>query len=482
MNTKRILALVLALLMVFSLTACGGEPEEIIEEEVQIEYVSGEQTGNNQQTGSNQQTGNNQQTGSNQQTGNKQPTGNNQQTGTNNAGLKGTTVRFATWKNPEYNEDGIVVESFKEKTGINVQVDLIGEGEYTKKISGMVAAATAKNPDVPDIFFCTNTFPACLKVLQPIDAMKLDLNDPIWDKTFSEYFTINGKTYLVNTVSCIWNETDLLFYNKKVLQQAGYADPDKYIQTLVDQGKWNFDALTTMMQAVKGLGVSFTPAFMDTNAIIGSTGANWLKFSNGKFEQGFDSLLYDATKRLSTWKQAGLVTTKFDDMGTFFTNDKMGFAITNAWGLKTTGFFGGIIGKKMDPNNIGFTYIPDMDASHKTVATGLPRGYGLIKGAPNPEGAGVFLRYYLDVNNYDLASAFISQKASDFFFKVTTPERFSKQNFYVLAGLGIDGVAWQCHSFADSTPDQVEPVMKAAIPQLKNIADQLNKNIQTAIS
>ena len=471
MNTKRILALVLALLMVFSLTACGGNGEEVIEEEVQIEYVSGEQTGNEQQPGNNQQTNNNQPTNNNQQTNNNQPTN-----GVDVSKLKGTTVRYATWKDPEYNEDGVVIDSFKEQYGIDVKIDLINEGEYIKKISSLIGSGQ----DIPDVFFCNETFPSCLKCLQPIAAAKIDFSDPIWDKTFNEYFTIDGDTYLVNTVSNIWNETDILFYNKNVLRAAGYSDPDNYIKTLVDQGKWTFDALTTMMRTIKSKG--YKPNFMAQQPIVCSTGANWLKYSNGEFSHGFDSTLYDAVKQVASWKQEGLVSTNFKDMGDYFTTDQMGFCITQIFGLKTTGYFGGIVGKKMDPNNVGFTYIPDMSASHKAVSSGKTRGYGLIRGASNPLGAGVFLRYYLDVNNYDTGSAFISKKAEDFFFEVTTPERFSKTNFYNLEGLGISGATASAYTFLDYAPTQVETAMQAAIPTFKNMADTLNKNINTDLS
>ncbi len=395
---------------------------------------------------------------------------------------RGTTVRYATWKVPELNEDGSVIESFQEEYGINVQIDLISEAEYVKKIFGMIAAATQDNPDVPDVFFCNETFPACLKCLQPISNAKIDFSDPIWDQSFTKLFTINGDTYLVNTVSNIWNETDILYYNKTVLRYAGFSDPVTYIQTLVEQGRWTFDTLETMMKAVKNMGVGYIPAYMDQKSIIGSTGANWFKYSQNKFTTGFDSTLYEATKRFSAWKQSGLVSTTISDMGTYFTNDKMGFAITNAWGLKTTGYFGGMLGKKMDPNNIGFTYIPDMSATHKTVATGKARGYGLVKDASNPVGAGIFLRYYLDVNNYDCSTAFISKKAEDFFFKATIPERLKNQNFHFLDGLGIDSVYGQINSFVDYAPEQVENVMKAAIPQFTNIANQVNLNMQADVS
>ena len=465
MNTKRILALVLALLMVFSLTACGGPEEEEVEYQYDYEYVSGEQTGNNQ-TGNNQ-TGNN-------QTGNKQTTENDlPMKGVNLADLKGKTVRYATWKDPKENEDGIVVDSFQEKYGIKVKIDYIQEGEYVKKISGLISSGK----DIPDVFFCNETFPACLKCLDPISKTKIDLDNAIWDKTFSDYFTINGDTYLVNTVGNIWNETDMLFYNKKVLIEAGYSDPDATIQALIDQGKWTFETLTTMMQAIKNYDSSYIPAFLQPAPIICSTGANWFKFSDGKFTQSFDSTLYDATKQLAQWKMAGLVSTNMNDMSHYFTYDKMGFAVTNAWGLKATGYYGGIMGKKMDPNNIGFTYIPDMSASHKAVATGKARGYGLVRGASEPEAAGAFLCYYLDVNNYDCSTTFISKKAETFFFNVTDRARLANQNFYNMDGLGIEGVAGSAFAFAESAPANVEKEMKAAIPQFNNVVNQLNQNI-----
>ena len=236
------------------------------------------------------------------------------------------------------------------------------------------------------------------------------------------------------------------------------------------------------MQQVKNIGVGYIPAYLQQQPFICSTGANWFSYSNGEFKANFNDTLYDATKQVAAWRQAGLVSTQMTDMGQYFTNDKMGFAVTNAWGLKTTGYFGGIIGKKMDPNNIGFTYIPDMSASHKTIACGKTRGYGLVKGASNPVGTGIFLRYYLDVNNYDCSTAFISKKAEDFFFKVTTPERFQKQNFYNLDGLGIVGPSSTAHGFTDYSPDQVEGVMKASIPGFNNAAKQLNDNIATDLA
>ncbi len=497
MNAKRICALVLALLMVFSLTACGGNGEEEIEEVIEYEYVSGENQGGDAngdagdaQQGTNNQTGTQNGNQNGNQTGNQ--TGNNNTNNNNNTQIstgkvdpkkyKGTTVRYATWKNARTNgdEDGPVIESFEKKYGIKVQLDLIGQGEYNKKISGFIAA----NQNIPDIYFCTGTWPACIKNLQPLDAMKLDMTDPIWDQDFMNYFSIDGKKYLATTVSNIWNETTVLFYNKKVLQMAGYTDPVGTIDNLVKQGKWNYDNFEKMLKAVDDIGSDYLGAYLSESHFITSTGANWFSYKNGQYDVTFDNKLIDAVKQYATWIRAGLITSEFAKIDNF-TYDKLGFVASDAFGLKKTGFFGGIRGRKMDPNLIGFTYLPDPSASQKAVASGSIRGYGLIKGAPNPVGAGIFLRYYLDVNNYDLDQAFISKAASDFFFKLTAPNRMKTQNFAHSSGLESMRTSLQASIEAwpiNNSPDQIATVVKGQTAAYTAIIKDINRTIKNDLA
>ena len=363
---------------------------------------------------------------------------------------------------------------------MTVKLDLIGQGEYNKKISGFIAA----NQNIPDIYFCTGMWPACIKNLQPLDAMKLDMSDPIWDQDFMNYFSIDGKKYLATTVSNIWNETDVLFYNKKVLQMAGYSDPVGTIDNLVKQGKWNYANLEKMMSAVNKLGSDYLGGYLSQSVMIPATGANWFSYKNGEYSVTFDDKLIDATKQYATWVKSGLVSNDFDRIDDF-TYDKVGFVAAAAFGLKRTGFFGGIRGRKMDPNNIGFTYIPDQSESKKAVAAGGVRGYGLIKGAPNPVGAGIFLRYYLDVNNYDLDQAFISKAAADFFFKLTSPERMKTQNLVHTAGLQEMRASLEesVERWATTnSPDQIATVIKSQTAAYTAIIKDINKTVKNDLA
>ena len=53
--------------------------------------------------------------------------------------LAGTTVTYATWKDPSLNEDGIVVKSFEKKYNMKVKIDLIPQEKYIEILSSRIA-------------------------------------------------------------------------------------------------------------------------------------------------------------------------------------------------------------------------------------------------------------------------------------------------------------------------------------------------------
>ena len=178
----RIAALLLCLVMVLALAACGGEPAD---------KTDGKDRPNKDSVTANAEK------------------------------YRGTKVVYATWKNPDQNEDGPVVEAFEKKYGIEVEIDMVPQATYVSEIAGKIASGTQ-----PDIFFDNCFFPASISVLQRIDAMELDLNDAIWDKCMLEMSKLGGKSFLVNTVGNIWAEVDCLFYNKKIFADNNITTPE----------------------------------------------------------------------------------------------------------------------------------------------------------------------------------------------------------------------------------------------------------------
>lgn len=382
----RVLCLVLVFVMAFSAVGCGGSDN------------------NDTDTGAGDKGGPNK--------------GNNAYA--NAEKYRGTTVVYATWKNPYQNEDGKVVDDFQKKFGIKVEIDITPQATYVQEVAGKIAAGQS-----PDIFFDNCFFPASISCLQPIDAMKLDLNDGIWDKGMLEMSKLGGKSFLVNTIGNIWAEVDCLFYNKKIFEDNGITTPEEYVAA----GKWTFAALTQCMKDVKNAG--YIGGYVDVQSLLASTGAGFYKYENGQFSNGVTPMTTNVIKQISQWVSDGLIRDPREyNLLTNFINGKCGIAITNAYGMKATGYFA-----DMNPNDVGFTYIPAYDENNKAYTTGLFRGWGLVRGAKNPEAAGIFLRYYLDAGNYDTASAFINKEAQNFFFKLTSSVDTAQKNPYMLLGI-----------------------------------------------
>ncbi len=396
-KTKRILSLLLALALVFSLAACGkaedssSDVEVVYEEE--IVYVDGE---------GNSTTGITSGGGTTTQTGSKKPASKSEI-----SSLKGTTVKFATWKNPALNEDAPVVEAFEKKYGITVEWIDTPQAKYPEKIQSMIASGSS-----PDVYFCTGDFPLNLSCLDPLSKAKIDFNDHIWDQGMFKLTTFDGEPYMCNSVGNIWECVDMVFYNKQLLEQANCYTPEEYD----DAGKWNWDAMEEIMTAVKGLGQQYIGGYIATEVALGSVGAGIYNFKDGKFTSGLNNdLVYKVERRMAEMMGKGIMCGSSATGRTSFITGNVGLLVIDAFGLKRTGYFA-----KMDWSKIGFYHMPDFDASTKAVPTGICRGWGIVKGANNPVGAGVFLRYYLDSNNYDTEKAFISDDASTFFFELTS--------------------------------------------------------------
>lgn len=428
----RIGAFLLALFMVFSLSACGGDTPDA----------------------------------SSSDGSNKKPPSKAEAVVNDNVATKdyeGTEITYATWRNPAQYEDGPVVAEFEKKYGIKVNVDLMTESEYTNKVLGRIATG-----DAPDVYFSTYTFPYCIDALQPIDAAKLNLEESIWDKSLIDLATVGGKTYLVDTVGNIWKDEDMVFYNKKIFRDNGWTTPEEYYEA----GKWDFDTMTKCMKQVASLGTEYVGGAVHLEGLIHSAGASVISLKDGKFENGTKNTL---TQDIMRWasngiKEGWLSTTSIYTALNQFPSGKVGVAILHSFGLKKTGYL-----RTMKPSDIGFTYLPSWKGND-VQATSFVRGWGLCKGAKNPVAAGIFLRYYLDVNNYDTSSAFISKEAESFFFKLTSTTTANK-NFYFCYGSGVTGVTGRESAVGDYIQKPAHSDPTQVIPEIDKYQGEINADI-----
>ncbi len=375
----------------------------------------------------------------------------------------GGSVTYATWRNPALYEDGPVVKAFENKYNIKVNVDLMNEESYTNTVLGRIASGKA-----PDVYFSTYTFPYCLDALQPIDAAKLNLKESIWDKPLINISTVNGKTYLVDTVGSIWKDEDMIVYNKKIFRDNGWTTPEEYYKA----GKWDYDAMEKCMKQVASLGTEYKGGAIHLEGLIHAAGGAVIGMKNGKFYNGTTSAV---TQDIMRWASTGLKegwisTTSIYTALNQFPSGKVGIAVLHSFALKKTGYL-----RSMKASDIGFTYLPSYKGKAYT-PTSFVRGWGICRGAKNPVAAGIFLRYYLDVNNYDTGSAFISKDAENFFFKLTATNTKNK-NFYFCYGSGVNGVTGKESAVGDyiSKPAAADPTQ--VVTEISKYQNALNADI-----
>lgn len=462
-------ALFLALMMLIMAAGCKSSDtsSELSDE---IEYIYEYEDEVVEEEGTDTEDGNKPTGGS----GNKKPTGGASTIVNDNVNpkdYKGTEITYATWRNPALYEDGPVVKAFEKKYNIKVNIDLINEKDYTSTIVGRITSGKA-----PDVYFSTYTFPYCIDVLQPIDAAKLNLKESIWDKSLIDISTVNGKTYLVDTVGSIWKDEDMVFYNKKIFRDNGWTTPEEYYEA----GKWNFDTMKKCMQQVASLGTDYIGGAVHLEGLIHSAGASVIGMKNGKFYNGTtNTVTQDIMRWASTGlKEGWLSTTSIFTALNEFPSGKVGIAILHSFGLKKTGYL-----RSMKASDIGFTYLPSWKGDGFT-PTSFVRGWGICKDAKNPVAAGIFLRHYLDVNNYDTGSAFISKDAENFFFKLTSTATANK-NFYFCYGSGVNGVTGKESAVGDyiqkpasADPSQVVTIVSSYQNELNADIAKMNQKLQ----
>ena len=478
-KAKRILALLMAFVMVFSLAACGNQEDElsvIVVEEEEIEYVE-----NNSGSGDGQQGGDAQTSGGSSKTekGDKDQTNTDglMNDGINPEDYRGKTIQFISTIDPAVDESGPVVENFEKEYGITVEIVPSGLDEHAQKCQGLIAAGKS-----PDVARSNGDFPAFMGYLQSLDAAKLDYDEEIWNQNTFKLTTFGGSPYLCDTVGNIWSEIDIVMYSKSLLKRANAYTPQEYDA----QGKWTWDAFFEIGKACQKVTGKPGAVINSYECYFHAAGGSVYKIENGKVVNGIDN---NAVAIMSKYAQA-----RKDNIlliGKSVTAALMegvaGIGTLHAWSLKKTGDM-----RDAKWDDLGFYYLPYYDEAAAQTGnrplTGIFRGWGLVKGAKEPVAAGLFLREYLDVNNYDVAGTYITPEAETFFFQVNSIDyaNYNPYLTYIDLNAATTGVKANTEVYSaamSGDPAQVSKQMaavKATVDKgVKNINDFIDQNLNS---
>ena len=378
---------------------------------------------------------------------------------------RGSVVKMVTWKDPELSEDGISTRQFEQELGIDVEPVLIGQGDYVKTIAASIASKTQG-----DIFYEKGDFPGSLTVMQPLDAAMLDLSDPFWNQSIIKASTLRDRPYLVDSAVNVWSEIDVCVYNKHIFESAGLKTPKEYYA----EGKWTVDNFRYAAQQVSKLGKDYMGAGVLGEGILAIAGGGFFTYKDDRMTVSLDEHLFEVMDFFAEMKRDGIA--KLDRGG--FGNGKTGMAISHVYGLKRVGYF-----TQINPDHLGVTYLPVWKEGERAKITSLYRGWGLIDGARNPVGAGLYLCYHLNNDRYDMEATFHNEEVAAFFF-VISEEGASDTLYYHGPNLvKATGKGTNFHeSWNSYAPDELRSYLESQRPVMNEMCIMANKMIDAEIA
>ncbi len=359
---SKILALAMAVLMVFSVAGCGSESQ-------------GEATGTNE--------------------GNAQGGGSGWAEIAKNIpeNLKGTTITVYSWNDVgDVTDAQTVIEKFTNETGIKVNWV---KGTYTNYATEIASKVAAK--EAPDIIRLKDMNLGLMSVLQPLDDIKtFDVNDSAWDTNVKNFYSVNGKCYGINMANTLIQQPKILWYNRNLISKYELEDP----YALWKKGEWSYDKFVQVCEdfieeASSEYLAWSTYRFSDVADMMG---AGAVLYKDGKFTSNMnDANLLKGWQMFAELRDKDVVNDTIYERDRFGSGKVLFFSDSTISGrrthyywpdLKSTGSLGCVPMPSMD----GFDYLQEFTEYE---------AYGVPKTAKNAEAAYYFLRYYLDGANYD---------------------------------------------------------------------------------
>ena len=368
---------------------------------------------------------------------------------------RGTSVTYVTWKDPDISEDGVAYDTFEEKYGIQINVQLISQNTAVSTLAADIAAGTQG-----DIFLDAGHFPSSLSVLQPLTTAKIDLENPFWNRSIIKASTLDGYPYLIDAFSNLETQVDICVYNKRIFRENDIKSPKDYH----DEGKWTFENFYFAAKEVSKLGKEYTGVGILDETVFGAAGCSFFAYKNNKIELSMEPSLMQAMDLFARMKTEGIA--KPDRKG--FQEGMQGMAFTTCHGLRKIGYF-----TAMNPDDLGATYLPVWNEGDEQQVTAPYRGYGIIEGAKNPVAAGLFLRTYLDVEVHDLSNEFHNPEVAHFFFEVTGAEIV----YYRALDMAKEGGAQaNClDAWYKNSPDKLNAYFASETERLNKMVEDANK-------
>ena len=414
--------------------------------------------------------GNTEVSGSTQSGSTAQPSGDNN-TAIDYNSLKGTTVKVLMWRDLT-NQENITIANFEKEYSMKVEVEFANQDNYMTKIASLVS--TNDSPDVGLIINSQNRqgcFPmGAATVFQPASVTKQDLNDSFWDKEAMNNFKIKGRHFAFIAYKNWYNAHGVLMYNADMFKEDGITSP----YDLWKAGNWNWDTLKSTAEKLKKKGHKYGMVVNMVYNNMASAGTDFVSYDGSTFK----STITDA-KTVKAWTfnsqlvEAGLQPVYGTDQNAFQSGEA-GMFSTNLWTMRKDGLL----------NTCKFEVMcvpyPSPAGQEQIVVAGANL-FAIPKGAKNPIGAGVFLRYFLDsANNGNFADVSINPKMEEVFNYLNQPNL--KRNYMMSAGVigysNLTSLNALVNELNSTTASQVTTVLQKNKALVDNTVKSINSRLK----
>ena len=427
---KKIIALFLTVLIVLSLTSCGGQN---INSQSDISFSEDSQSATAFET---------------------------------NKRYDGITVTIATFRDPEFGNWPIGFYNAEKNHGIKISGQLYSQATIIKEVQASIAAGT--QADILDTYG-TNFF-GSLSCLQPLSSTGLDLEKTFQDRSILKASTVNGEPYLANGYGNPFNYIDLCIFNKSLFKKADIPTPKEFC----DNGEWTLEKFKWCAEKISALGDEYIGAGVLDNSPYAMARGSFFELKDGKFTRSSDETLSTVLGALSEMIQKGVIRPSRDGFGKGY----QGMALTNnramSRGMYSVGY------SSVDPSEIGVTYLPVTDSGKTPGFAAALCGWGIIKGSKNPEAAGAFLKSFLQPGKEALGTEYyqyVTDEFENFYFDKLFSEKV-QINYYINVENMQDSKYLDsdfAYKWTDHTVTDINRYYKDKQEDMQKVCDEANK-------
>lgn len=397
---KRIIALLMAIVMCLSVTACSGGGEDEWEEVVEYEEVTAskdDKTDEETLTSKGQETtGNKVEVSEKKDEGlisSKELTPQEKLFEKQKGALKGSTVVIVSGSDDVekiYPQEKFASDQLRNKWGVKIQRKIYSNNQLPDMVATLVASGNP--PDVAHVATTNLVRYVYANLAVPIDSYIVE-NDPVWDNGEAfEGFKFGGKTYGISW-NVIMQNNFFVWYNKTYLKEKGAEDPYK----LYKKDKWDTEAFKRVakkavtLQSNKKDVATFGAYCWDPSAFLAMYGATGVtENKDGTWSVTIDSpKAMDALKMIRDLAIDGSIKVRKDSYieGNFFKDRKVAMVIErNKNAIGNYNYY-----KTMD-DEIGVVPLPKAPDG-KYYGYTVADGSFLLKNGKNPLAA-IAYRYY----------------------------------------------------------------------------------------